>query len=104
MPRTEPPSVPVMRTRLDRLATQGRALELEGLPFPTVSIGESFEQALQDGSPEKAALVLKGGENLLAKVSQDWTWIRELLRRADELRSIASTLGVDLQHLDARVG
>ncbi|MGA8303021.1 MAG: hypothetical protein WA691_07415 [Thermoplasmata archaeon] len=104
MPKADPPSIPVLRARLERLVTQGRALELEGLPFPTLHIGESFEQAIQDGSPEAAALVLKGGENLLAKVSQDWTWIRELLRRADELRAIASTLGVDLQHLDARVG
>jgi hypothetical protein len=104
MPKAEPPSIPTLYSRLDRLSTQGHALELEGLPFPTVQIRESFEQALQGGSPEKAALVVKGGENLLVKVSQDWTWIRELLRRADELRAIASTLGVDLQHLDARVG
>ncbi len=104
MPKPETPSIPMLRSRLDRLSTQGHALELEGLPFPTVQIRESFEQALEDGSPEKAALVLKGGESLLVKVSQDWTWVRELLRRADELRSIASTLGVDLQHLDARVG
>jgi|HubBroStandDraft_1064217.scaffolds.fasta_scaffold02232_4 CHASE3 domain sensor protein len=97
-------TVAELRARLDRLAVQGHALELEGLPFPIASIHESFEQALTAGSIERATSVVKGGENLLAKVSQDWTWIRELLRRADELRAIASTLGVDLQHLDARVG
>jgi hypothetical protein len=104
MPKAEPPSIPLLRTRLERLSSQGQALEVEGLPFPTAQVRDSFEQALEAGAVEKAALVVKGGENLLAKVSQDWTWVRELLRRADELRAIASTLGVDLQHLDARVG
>ncbi|MGI0156490.1 MAG: hypothetical protein ACREDE_10235, partial [Thermoplasmata archaeon] len=104
MPRSDTPSLPDLRARLDRLAMHGHALELEGLPFPTVQIRDSFEQAVRAGSPENAALVVKGGESLLAKVSQDWTWIRELLRRADELRAIAATLGVDLGHLDARVG
>jgi hypothetical protein len=104
MPNADPASLSDLRARLERLATHGQALELEGLPFPTWQIRESFDQAVEAGTPEKAALVVKGGESLLAKVSQDWTWIRELLRRADELRAIASTLGVDLQHLDARVG
>ncbi|MGA9839375.1 MAG: hypothetical protein WBF81_03740 [Thermoplasmata archaeon] len=104
MPKAEPPSIPALRARLDHLSAQGHALELEGLPFPTVQIRESFEQAIRAGSVAQALLVVKGGESLLVKVSQDWTWVRELLRRADELRSIASTLGVDLQHLDARVG
>lgn len=104
MPAADPVGLPDLRARLERLATHGQALELEGLPFPTWQIRESFEQAVEAGTPEKAALVVKGGESLLAKVAQDWTWIRELLRRADELRAIASTLGVDLQHLDARVG
>ncbi|MGI0072064.1 MAG: hypothetical protein ACRECT_08390 [Thermoplasmata archaeon] len=104
MPKSEPASSVELRARLDRLSTQGHALELEGLPFPTAQIRESFDQALTAGSSERAALVVKGGENLLAKVARDWTWIRELLRRADELRAIATTLGVDIQHLDARVG
>jgi hypothetical protein len=102
--RSEPPSVAALRARLDHLSTQGHALELEGLPFPTVQIRESFEQAVQAGGVEQANRILKGGESLLLKVAQDWTWVRELLRRADELRSIAATLGVDLQHLDTRVG
>ncbi len=104
MPKTEPATVASLRARLDHLSTQGHALELEGLPFPTVQIRESFEQAIQSGEIDQAQRVVKGGESLLLKVSQDWTWVRELLRRADELRSIAGTLGVDIQHLDARVG
>jgi hypothetical protein len=41
---------------------------------------------------------------LLTRVAEDWTWVKELLRRADELRAIAGTIGVDLGILDARVG
>ena len=104
MPQTVPPSEAELRSRLERISAQAHTLELEGLPFPTEQIRESFEQAIQAGTVEKAALVIKGAESLLAKVLQDWTWVRELLRRADELRAIAATLGVDLQHLDARVG
>ncbi len=104
MPKVPPVSVAELRSRLERISAQAHSLELEGLPFPTAQVRESFEQAVQAGAIEKAALVIKGAENLLAKVLQDWSWVRELLRRADELRSIASTLGVDLQHLDARVG
>lgn len=104
MPKSAVPPVAELRSRLERISSQGQALELEGLPFPTAQILQSFEQAVQAGAVEKAALVVKGAENLLAKVLQDWTWVRELLRRADELRVIASTLGVDVQHLDARVG
>ncbi len=104
MAKSDAPTVAALRARLDHMSAQGHALELEGLPFPTVAIRESFEQAVQNGQIEQAGRVLKGGESLLLKVSQDWTWVRELLRRADELRSIAATLGVDLQHLDTRVG
>jgi hypothetical protein len=104
MPKGDAPTVASLRARLDHLSAQGHALELEGLPFPTVQIRESFEQAIQSGEIDQAQRVVKGGESLLLKVSQDWTWVRELLRRADELRSIAATLGVDIQHLDARVG
>jgi hypothetical protein len=104
MPKVPPVSIAELRSRLERVSAQAHTLELEGLPFPIAQIQESFEQAVQAGAADKAGLVIKGAESLLAKVLQDWTWVRELLRRADELRSIASTLGVDLAHLDARVG
>jgi hypothetical protein len=93
-----------LRARLETLSAQGRALEAEGLPFPTASIRDAFEQAAQAGARDDATRIVKGGEALLAKAVQDWTWVRELLRRADELRTIAETLGVDVQHLDSRVG
>ena len=100
----ESPALAATRRRLDQLTKSGQTLEAEGLPFPTRQIADAVGDALEVSDLDQANSVLKRGEALLARVGQDWTWVRELLRRADELRAIAATLGVDLQHLDARVG
>jgi hypothetical protein len=101
---SESPAVAAARRRLEQLTKSGQTLEAEGLPFPTQQIRDAAVDALDVSDVNQANTVLKRGEALLARVGQDWTWVRELLRRADELRAIAATLGVDLQHLDARVG
>lgn len=93
-----------LSARLTALEAQGEELQTEGLPFPTGQIRAAFEEAMRSGAPEQAAAVVKRGEALLVRVRRDWGWIRELLRRVDELRLIAQELGVDLTHLDARVG
>ena len=100
----EPRAVSSLRPRLDELVERGRALEAEGLPFPTENIRDAFEQAVNEGDAEAAAAVLKRGEALIGRAGADWTWVRELLRRADELRTVAATIGVDLEILDSRVG
>ena len=92
------------KVRLDAVVEQGTSLESEGLPFPTEQIRVAYEEALRSGRASDANLVVKRGEALLARVRPDWTWVRELLRRADELRTIAETIGVDVAHLDRRVG
>ncbi len=92
------------RQRLELLAEKGEALEAEGLPFPTAQIRAAFDASVRDGQLPRAVTVVKRGEALLARVAPDWTWVRELLRRADELRTIAETIGVDVEHLDTRVG
>ncbi len=90
--------------RLDALVVRAQALEVDGLPFPIQQVREAITEAVAIGAPQKADQVLKRGEALLDKVSRDWTWVKELLRRADELRAIAGTIGVDLALLDSRVG
>jgi len=90
--------------RLDAVLQQGQVLEGEGLPFPTAQIRAAYDEAIRAGAQPQAAAVVKRGEALLARVRPDWTWVRELLRRADELRTIAETIGVDVDHLDRRVG
>ena len=103
MPGDESALAP-LRHRLDELATNGSALEEEGLPFPTDQIRSGFETAVRDGKLAQAATIVKQGEALLARVGPDWTWVRELLRRVDELRAVAQAVGVDVAHLDSRVG
>ena len=93
-----------LRKRLEAVEEQGQKLQQEGLPFPTPQIRSTFDEATKSGASEKASLVVKRAEALLARVSRDWGWVRELLRRVDELRAISQELGVDLAHLDARVG
>lgn len=100
----EPRAISSMRPRLDALVQRGMALEAEGLPFPTANVREAFERAAKDGNVDAASNVLKRAEALIARAGADWTWVRELLRRADELRAIAGTIGVDLAILDHRVG
>jgi hypothetical protein len=95
---------PDLARRMDALTQRAQTLEADGLPFPIQQVHEAFDGALAAGSPAKAEQVVKRGELLLDKVGRDWTWVRELLRRADELRAIAGTIGVDLAFLDARVG
>ena len=90
--------------RLNSLLPRAQALEAEGLPFPSHQVAESVREAIAQGDLARATDMLKRGEALYARVSRDWVWVRELLRRADELRAIGTTLGVDVGHLDARVG
>ncbi|HYB78294.1 MAG TPA: hypothetical protein VEG66_00845 [Thermoplasmata archaeon] len=100
----EPVTPATLRPRLDSVLQRGRALEAEGLPFPTDNVAETFRQAVEEGELQAASDVLKRAEALLQRAGADWTWVKELLRRADELRAIAGAIGVDLDILDNRVG
>lgn len=102
MPSVAPESPAALR--LQSLVGRGRALELEGLPFPTQQIQASYEAAVVAGDGEGADRLLRRSELLLETVARDWAWIRELLRRTDELRELARRVGIDVDHLDSRVG
>jgi len=93
-----------LRHRLEPVEEKGRALQAEGLPFPSIQIRDTFEAAVRAGSVEDATQVVRRAETLLGKATRDWIWIRELLRRVDELRSIAEAIGVDVALVDSRVG
>ncbi|HYB77558.1 MAG TPA: hypothetical protein VEE83_02605, partial [Thermoplasmata archaeon] len=72
-----------LETRLDALVERGRALEAEGLPFPTNQVVDAFQEAVREGDLVSGIDVLKRAEALLTRAGTDWTWVRELLRRAD---------------------
>jgi hypothetical protein len=100
----DPARTAELQRRMEALVGRARPLEADGLPFPTVQIQQAFDQAIGAGTLPAAEQIVKRGDLLLTRVGEDWTWVKELLRRADELRAIAGTIGVDLGVLDARVG
>jgi hypothetical protein len=95
---------PEISGRLDALIAHGRALELEGLPFPTDQVRDTVQSALDAGDPERATVAVRRGETLYQKASSDWGWLRGLLERVDEMRGLAARIGLDVDHLTARVG
>ena len=95
---------PDIIARLDALMKRSSVLEAEGLPYPRAQVEDGVRQALQTVDLERANLLLKRGEALYLRAARDWSWVKELLRRADELRQIAATIGVDVAHLETRVG
>jgi hypothetical protein len=103
MPKASSP-FPELRRRLEAVEETGRALQAEGLPFPTVQAREAFDEAVHGGAVADARKVVKRAETLLERTQKDWTWVRELLKRVDELRGVAESIGVDVSLVDARVG
>lgn len=98
------PSLAEIGERLERLTEHGRALESEGLPYPTEQIRGLVESAIQHGALGEAVAVLKRSESLYAITARDWGWVKQTLARADELRALAQSIGLDMAHLDTRVG
>lgn len=96
--------LPELRRRLDELVERGRGLEAEGLPFPSAQLQEGVGASLAAGNLEQAQSLLKRGESLYTVAARDWGWVRETLARADELRALAQDIGMDVQHLESRVG
>lgn len=90
--------------RLQRLCERGASLEAEGLPFPTAQIRTAVTDSIAQGAMDQAATALKRGEALYTLAARDWGWVRETLARADELKELATRIGLDVDHLDSRVG
>jgi hypothetical protein len=104
MPRATTSPFPELRGRLEVVEDAGRTLQAEGLPFPTVQVRQAFDEAVRAGATVQARTIVKRAEILLERTQRDWTWLRELLKRVDELRGVAEAVGVDLTLVDARVG
>src|ERR1700691_2212363 len=98
------PSPGEIGDRLSRLTEHGRALEAEGLPYPTDQVRALVDSAVQHGALAEAQSVLKRSESLYAVAARDWGWVKQTLARADELRDLATSIGLHMQHLENRVG
>jgi hypothetical protein len=90
--------------RLELLLSRARQLQIEGLTYPSGEIEAAVRAAVDLHDMEKAEVALRRGELLMERIQRDWSWLKGLLERAEELRQLARTAGVDLEHLDARVG
>jgi hypothetical protein len=103
MPR-RPSPFPDLRRRLEEAEARAKPFQDQGLPFPTGQLLTEFDQAVRAGDVERAEGVVKRAEALLARATEDWGWLSELLQRVDGLRAIAETVGLDLARIDAQVG
>jgi hypothetical protein len=101
---TTDPSLADIGERLTRLTEHGRALEAEGLPYPTDQVRQLVDTAIQHGALSEALAIIKRSESLYAVAARDWGWVKQTLARADELRDLATSIGLDMQHLENRVG
>lgn len=76
----------------------------EGIPYDSAAFVSEVKSHLQKRDLAGAITTVRRAEALLDKTLRDWTWLKELLARVDELRDLASRSGVDLEVVDQRIG
>lgn len=105
MSSPRPPAAPsALSTRVSRVVRRGQSLAAEGIPYDTVAFVSEVKGHLQKRDLAGAITTVRRVEALLDKTLRDWTWLKELLARVDELRDLASRSGVDLEVVDQRIG
>jgi hypothetical protein len=112
--RAPPLSLPARTTRMtldDPIASRlsdwvGRAemLSEEGLPIPVQQVRDLVEHLRARGESIRAEHTLSRAEGLLTRAEKDWTLLREMLHRIDELKGLAERAGLDLSEFDRRLG
>jgi uncharacterized coiled-coil DUF342 family protein len=90
--------------RLAEWVRLAEALRGEGLPLPIQQVRELVERLRARGEAVRAEQTVARAERLLERASRDWALLRELLRRIDELKQLATRTGLDLTELDAKIG
>lgn len=93
-----------LAVRLADWVGQAEALSAEGLPMPVQQVRDLVEHLRARGEAVRAEQALHRAERLLERATRDWTLLRELMRRLDELKELAARAGLDLAGLDARLG
>ncbi|MGI0151816.1 MAG: hypothetical protein ACREC5_07765, partial [Thermoplasmata archaeon] len=90
--------------RLSEWVARAEGLAAEGVPIPVHQVPDLVERARTRGDLDRAEEILGSAERLLDRATRDWTLVRELLRRIDELKTLAARSGLDLTEFDARLG
>ncbi|MCI4349299.1 MAG: hypothetical protein L3J93_03665 [Thermoplasmata archaeon] len=71
-----------LRERADAVLARASALEEEGLPFPTSTIRDAVEGALEAGESDRAKILVDRTELLVNQTAEHWAAIKELLEQA----------------------
>jgi hypothetical protein len=90
--------------RVTGVVRRGESLAAEGIPYDTASFVSEVRSQLAKHDLAGAITTVRRAEALLDKTDHDWTWLKALLTRVDELRSLAARSGVDLEVVDQRIG
>lgn len=93
-----------LAARLADWVARAEVLATEGLPLPVRQVRDLVEGERTRGQVDRAEEILGSAERLLERATRDWTLLRELLRRIDELKALALRAGLDLADLEERLG
>lgn len=90
--------------RVNSIVRQGDSLAAEGIPYDSATFVAEVKNQIAKHDLAAAITTVRRAEALLDKTLRDWTWLKELLSRVDELRTLAARSGVDLEVVDQRIG
>jgi hypothetical protein len=93
-----------LSARVTTIVRRGETLAAEGIPYDAASFVSEVKTQIAKHDIAGAITTVRRAEALLDKTLRDWTWLKELLGRVDELRSLAALSGVDLEVVDQRIG
>ncbi len=103
-----PPRVPATTTalaaRVNGIVRRGQSLASEGIPYDSAAFVAEVRGQIAKHDLAGAITTVRRAEALLDKTSRDWSWLKALLGRVDELRDLAARSGVDLEVVDQRIG
>lgn len=93
-----------LAARVSGIVRRGESLAAEGIPYDSAAFVNEVRQQISKRDLSGAITTVRRAEALLDKTRRDWTWLKDLLSRVDELRDLASRSGVDLEVVDQRIG
>jgi hypothetical protein len=93
-----------LASRVHGIVQRGDSLVAEGIPYDSAAFVSEVRSQVAKHDLAAAITSVRRAEALLDKTLRDWTWLKELLARVDELRSLAARSGVDLEVVDQRIG
>lgn len=103
-PTRPAPTTTALAARVSGIVRRGESLTAEGIPYDSATFVTAVREQIAKHDLAGAITTVRRAEALLDKTVRDWTWLKELLGRVDELRDLAARSGVDLEAVDQRIG